>query len=85
MPDVLPTYERRECIQSNYRYLYQDTVDMDMEPAAAAAVLQVGLYYGAARLISLCEVILSRTLTDASVSLEGVSSVAWLANASYAL
>ena len=46
---------------------------MDMEPAAAAAVLQVGLYYGAARLIGLCEVVLSRTLTDAGVSLQGLA------------
>ena len=61
-----------ECaLLSARRYLYKDTIDMDMEPAAAAAVLQVGLYYGAARLIGLCEVVLSRTLTDANVSLEG--------------
>ncbi len=64
--DMQNTLLRRLC-----RYLYKDTIDMDMEPAAAAAVLQVGLYYGAARLIGLCEVVLSRTLTDPNVSLQG--------------
>ena len=51
--------------------MYNDCIDMEMEPSAAAAALQVGLYYGAPRLVSLCEVIMCSTLTDDSVSPAG--------------
>lgn len=52
-------------------YIYTDTINMDMEPAAAAAALQVGLYYGAPRLVSLCEVVMCSALTDQCVSPAG--------------
>ena len=51
--------------------MYTDTIDMNMEPAEAAEALQVGLYYGAQRLVSLCEVVMAATLTDPSVSPAG--------------
>lgn len=53
--------------------MYTDTIDMNMEPAEAAAALQVGLYYGAQRLVSLCEVVMAATLTDPCVSPAGES------------
>ena len=53
--------------------MYTDTVDMDMELAAAAAALQVGLYFGVQRLVSLCEVIMAGMLADPGVSPAGVA------------
>ena len=44
---------------------------MDMEPAAAAAALQVGLYYGAPRLVALCETVMCSALADPCVSAAG--------------
>lgn len=64
----VPHHFSRSAMVVLVRCMYTDTIDMNMEPAEAAEALQVGLYYGAQRLVSLCEVVMAATLTDPSVS-----------------
>ena len=74
------------------QYLYEDTLDVRTEPGHAVVVLHLGHYYGATRLVGLCEGLLAKAFKAGDPEDEGgcaaqadaVSSLLLLATASKA-
>ena len=52
----------QEAIDSFLHYLYWDNLDPRTSPQHAVAVLHVAHYYGATRLVTLCEAILAKEI-----------------------
>eukprot|EP00891_Asterochloris_glomerata_P002710 jgi/Astpho2/2710/fgenesh1_pg.00050_%23_25_t len=52
--------DREEVVQTFVQYLYEDTLDVRTEPGHAVVVLHLGHYYGATRLVGLCEGLLAK-------------------------
>lgn len=63
----------QDAIDSFLRYLYWDKLDPRTSPQHAVAVLHVAHYYGASRLVALCEVILAKEIKKGDRDDEGVS------------
>ncbi|KAK9807068.1 hypothetical protein WJX72_012529 [[Myrmecia] bisecta] len=72
----VPEHFTREAIEVFLRYLYHDTIDMRIDIEMAIAVLHVAHYYGAPRLVGLCEVILAKELKRGSPRDEGTAETA---------
>ena len=52
-------------------YLYNDQLDARLDAEAATAVLHIGQYYGAPRLVGLCERMLAREIRHRDAGEEG--------------
>lgn len=52
-------------------YLYEDKMDVRISPQHVVAVLHVAHYYGAGRLVGLCEAMLAKELKRGSRDDEG--------------
>ena len=53
------------------QYLYEDTLDVRTEPGHAVVVLHLGHYYGATRLVGLCEGLLAKAFKAGNPEDEG--------------
>ena len=62
----------QEAIDSFLHYLYWDKLDARTSPQHAVAVLHVAHYYGATRLVSLCEAILAKEIKKGDRDDEGM-------------
>ncbi len=62
----------QEAIETFLHYLYYDKVDSRTSPQHVVAVLHVAHYYGAARLVGLCEAILAKELKRGDRDDEGL-------------
>jgi protein-L-isoaspartate O-methyltransferase len=58
----VPEHFGKEAVITFVQYLYHDVLDARTDPEHAIAVLHVAHYYGAARLVGLCELVLAREL-----------------------
>ena len=52
-------------------YLYKDELDSRLDAELAASVLHIGQYYGAPRLVGLCERLLAREIKSGDPEDEG--------------
>ena len=52
----------QDAIETFLHYLYYDEMDPRISPQHVVAVLHVAHYYGAARLVALCEAVLAKEL-----------------------
>ena len=62
----------QDAIETFLHYLYYDKVDSRTSPQHAVAVLHVAHYYGAGRLVGLCEAILAKELKRGDRDDEGL-------------
>ena len=70
----------QEAIDSFLHYLYWDNLDPRTSPQHAVAVLHVAHYYGATRLVTLCEAILAKEIKKGDRDDEGMEWLSWLAH-----
>ena len=61
----------QEVVQTFVQYLYEDTLDVRTEPGHAVVVLHLGHYYGATRLVGLCEGLLAKAFKAGDPEDEG--------------
>ena len=62
----------QDAIETFLHYLYYDKVDSRTSPQHIVAVLHVAHYYGAGRLVGLCEAILAKELKRGNRDDEGL-------------
>ena len=70
----------QDAIESFLHYLYWDKLDPRTSPQHAVAVLHVAHYYGATRLVGLCEAILAKEIKKGDADDEGRSTIRHILN-----
>jgi len=68
----VPDHFSQDAVNSFLKYLYHDKVDINPGNDAVAEVLLVAQYYGVARLVQLCEVLLAKELRAGQRSEESI-------------
>ena len=61
----------QEAMEVFLYYLYKDELDSRLDAELAASVLHIGQYYGAPRLVGLCERLLAREIKSGDPEDEG--------------
>lgn len=64
----------QDAVETFLHYLYYDEMDPRTSPQHVVAVLHVAHYYGAGRLVALCEAVLAKDLKQSDREDEGAAS-----------
>ncbi|EIE27207.1 PCMT-domain-containing protein [Coccomyxa subellipsoidea C-169] len=72
----VPDHFSQEAMEVFKFYLYNDQLDARLDAEAATAVLHIGQYYGAPRLVGLCERMLAREIRHRDAGEEGTCEAA---------
>ena len=65
----------QDAVETFLHYLYYDEMDPRISPQHVVAVLHVAHYYGAGRLVALCEAVLAKELKQSDRDDEGSAAV----------
>lgn len=72
----VPEHFTKDAVETFLHYLYHDKIDSRTSPQHVVAVLHVAHYYGAGRLVGLCEAILAKELKRGDRDDEGTNEAA---------